>query len=99
MSNAGRFHDYQPKIRPAGYVTTIKDETAAKCIKPAPPPNPNSPSSIAKYRKSHMQQVGTTIMHYGKVDDPLPPTPHVYGLESKPSDHVLGCLTDKNTSG
>ena len=46
-----------------------------------------------------MQQVGSTIVHYGKYQDPLPEKTHTYGLESRPSDHVLDVMHDKNTEG
>ena len=46
-----------------------------------------------------MQQVGTSIVHYGKYDDPTPTTHHSYGLESKISDHMTDCIKNKNTDG
>ena len=46
-----------------------------------------------------MQQVGTTIVHYGKYDDRLPADSHTYGLHAKPSDHVPECVKNKTTEG
>jgi hypothetical protein len=46
-----------------------------------------------------MQQIGTTIVHYGKYDDPAPEKAHSYGLQSRPSDHMTDCIKAKDTDG
>ena len=98
MSNAGRFKDYVPTLTTAGKITTVQDESSANCIKP--PANRNqTPPHLKKYRKSHMQQVGSTIVHFGKYDDHLPQQKYVYGLEPKHSDHMTDCIQNKNNEG
>jgi hypothetical protein len=54
---------------------------------------------LKKYRKSHMQQIGCSIVHYGKYDDRLPSVKHTYGLNTKLSDHIPDCVINKNTEG
>jgi hypothetical protein len=46
-----------------------------------------------------MQEVGRTILHYGKVDDKLPGEDFRYGATDKDSQHVKDCLKMKNTEG
>lgn len=99
MSNEGRFRDYNGNVQTAGKITAIKEESGKSCINPNPTGRPGTPPNLQKYRKSHMQQVGTTIVHYGKYDDNLPKNAHTYGLELKPSDHMLDCVKNKNTEG
>lgn len=46
-----------------------------------------------------MQEVGKTIVHYGKVEDPLPGEEFRYGKVDKGSMHMNDCLKMDNTQG
>jgi hypothetical protein len=46
-----------------------------------------------------MQEVGRTIVHYGKVEDQLPGEDYRYGTTDKGSMHVKDCLKMNNTEG
>jgi hypothetical protein len=46
-----------------------------------------------------MQEIGKTIVHYGKVGDKLPGDDFSYGVTDKGSLHVKDCLKLPNTTG
>lgn len=46
-----------------------------------------------------MQEVGKTIVHYGKVGDHLPDEDYRFGITDKGSQHVKDCLKMNNTQG
>ena len=87
MSNVGKFRDRNPGLRPAGVVTTIPDDSTRACIQP-PPPRESTPEKIKKYRKSFNDEPGMKQIHYGILEDPLPPSTFSYGKKSHNSDHV-----------
>lgn len=87
MSNVGRYQDRNPGMRAAGVVTTIPDDSAKACIKP-PPPRESTPEHIKKYRKSFNDEPGMKQIHYGIMEDPIPPPSFTYGKKTYQSDHV-----------
>ena len=100
MSNAGRFHDPIPRIRPAGVTTTIKDEGSERCIKQDEFYHPPStPPHIKKYRKSFHNQPGIKQRHYGQVEDALPGDKFVFGKKTHGSEHVGEVIKAQNLAG
>jgi hypothetical protein len=90
---SSKVFDPYPLYRPAGLEPKAKGDSAVQCVRPIDAPQrPPTPPDIKKYRKSHMQQVGQTIVHYGKYDDQLPGPDHTYGVTDKTSAHVPECL-------
>lgn len=100
MSNAGRFRDPIPKIRPAGVTTTIMDEGSEKCIKQDQFYRaPDTPPQIKKFRKSFNNQPGIKQKHYGVVDDSLPEERFTYGKRTGGSEHVGEVIKAQNLAG
>ena len=87
MSNVGKFRDRNPGTRPAGVVTTVPDDSTRACVQP-PPPRESTPEHIKKYRKSFNDEPGIKQIHYGTVEDPMPPNNFTYGKKTYHSDHV-----------
>ena len=87
MSNAGRFTDRNPALRPAGLVTAIKDESAQNAFNHSVP-DASTPPHIKKFRKSFNEEPGAKVTHYGVADDSLPPSHFTYGKKTLFSDHV-----------
>ena len=87
MSNIGKYRDRNPVLRPAGVVTTIPEDSTKVCLQP-PPIRESTPEKIKKYRKSFNDEPGMKQIHYGILEDPLPPSTFAYGKKSHVSDHV-----------
>ena len=96
MSNVGKYRDRNPGLRPAGVVTTIPDDSTRVCIQP-PPPRESTPEKIKKYRKSFNDEPGMKQIHYGVVEDPLPPQAFTYGKKTYVSDHVHEIIAPNNS--
>jgi EF-hand domain-containing family member B len=94
MSNFGKFKDRNPGLRPAGVITTIPDDSTKACVQP-PPPREMTPEKIKKYRKSFNDEPGMKQIHYGVVEDPLPPSAFTYGKKTYVSDHVHEIIASK----
>lgn len=100
MSNAGKFLDPIPKIRPAGITTSLMDDGSKQCIKQDEffhPPG--TPPHIKKFRKSFNNQPGVKQQHYGMVDDPTPDEKFSYGKKTYASEHVDEVIKAQNLAG
>lgn len=87
MSNLGRFVDRNPGQRSAGVGVSLPDDNASACVKPKYQPPP-TPQELKKYRRVHTGEPGAKLIHFGRADDPLPPSNFVYGKKTHASDHV-----------
>lgn len=100
MSNAGRFFDPIPKIRPAGVTTTIMEEGADRCVKQDEFYHPpDTPTTIKKYRKSFNNQPGIKQRHYGVADDPDHDINFAFGKKTYGSEHVGEVIKAQNLAG
>lgn len=98
MSNVGKYIERNPGQTAAGLVTTVPHESAFNCIQPTDQV-PQTPPGIKKYRKSFNADPGAKQIHYGTVEDPLPPTTFTYGKKTYKSDHVHQVIGHQNLSG
>lgn len=99
-SMSGKVVDPYPHYRPAGIGSSSKNESAMHCIRPSESGGrPPTPPEIQKYRRSHMQAVGKTIIHPGKVGDELPKPDFAFGVVDKGSMHVPDCISGQDTGG